>query len=134
MAVNRDALMDIRPVVSSPKEFYDRLVAASLEGRLPARGKAPDGTGYGQACRYMTARGEQCGIGLLFSPEDAARLQGANVGSVMYDKDLFDAILPGWLSFDHAHDVQKLHDGMLPWSHDEWVAGLKRIPVFHGVA
>lgn len=127
-------LTAIRSAVSSPREFFDKLVQASLDGKLPARGKAPGaGEGASELCRYCTANGRQCGIGLLFSPEDAAALEVLEAGPVGVNRDLFAKILPGWLSLEEARLVQRAHDDLalkLVWSHDKWVSDLRSIPLF----
>lgn len=126
-------LTTIRPVVSSPREFFDKLVQASLDGKLPAWGRSDGDYLVRDLCRYHTTDGRQCGIGLLYSPEDAAALEAGQAGSVNMNSCLFGKILPDWLSLDDAIQVQRAHDGLGAlgrWSHDTWVDNLRAIPLF----
>ncbi len=122
-------LDEVRCRFDGPQGYYDALVAASAEGRLPAHDPATD------ACAYLTSDGRQCGIGLLFSPEDAAIVQEGRGGTVSLHRSWWKERLPGWLSYDDAKRIQNFHDAVdvSAWCHRRWVGFLNQLPCFAGV-
>lgn len=120
-------LDEVKCRFDGPQGYYDALVAASANGRLPAYDPVTD------TCAYLTSDGHQCGIGLLFSPEDAAVIQAKKSGTVSLHRDWWNERLPGWLSHDEAKRIQNFHDGVDVWRHPRWVEFLNQLSCFAGV-
>lgn len=127
------SLNEVKCRFDGPQEYYDVLVAESAAGRLPA--VSDGGEDEGAACEYLTSDGRQCGVGLLFSPEDAGLLQTYAAGTVRLAELWWRQRLPAWLSFEDASAIQDYHDDTAPeeWHHGKWVKFLNTRPCFAGV-
>lgn len=114
-------------VPNTPKEFFDLLVRASEDNRLPATGT--DEFGYKKCC-YRTCDGRACAIGLLIPDEETAN--GIPNEMPVRSNSWAQKFLPPWLSLDDAQKIQKVHDVQQCsiWNHDKFAVDLKEIPVF----
>lgn len=124
-----------------PQGWYDWLVKTSAEGGFPASSPStPEELAakprVATRCRYLTPDGKQCGVGGLFTPEDAGRLEAAMGGSSpveSYDVG-WQNCLPPWLTAYWARQVQYAHDDQVnnksPWNHRYFVVQLNGLQVF----
>jgi hypothetical protein len=117
----------IRCRFDGPQGYYDQLVSESAAGRLPAATH----TGL---CQYLTEDGRQCGVGQLFTADDAAVIESRLGGTVDSYPDTWRELLPPWLSRDDARRIQDWHDATdaEKWVHADWVRFLNQLPAFAG--
>ncbi len=124
-----------------PQGWYDWLVETSAGGGFPAASPAtPEELSANPdmlvRCRYLTPDGKQCGVGGLFTPEDAGRLEAVMGGQGpvedLYIKRGWNDCLPPWLTTYWARHVQHAHDkqAMGPWNHTLFVKRLNELDVF----
>lgn len=91
------------------QEYYDLIVAALESGRLPGRS-------FLGSCQYrfIEVVGEEkkvrnCIAGLLLHDDDTV-IEGAMCSSNAWNRSIFERRVPGGMSINDLHGLQRLHD------------------------
>lgn len=87
------------------QEYYDKVITALVERKLPARSDDNDG------CRYRTEDGRQCMVGLAMPDEIyAPSLEGLMLSSL--SDEVVKACIPEGMTEEDMATLQRMHDGV----------------------
>lgn len=117
----------------TPKEVYDRLEEASLNGSFPSV-IFDQNSIKGYSCRYRGDNNKKCAFGIFITDENyKSEYEGYSASGIIVN----NIKIPRWSSANFWDDIQQCHDYEAKnpvWDHASFMNAVKQVFRGYGIA